>query len=180
MQFRDLIHLVMSNLLFCVTVAYAGSGGDGGGSTFPAYEVGDIVIFGPAGEDLPHVGHSALLGPRQSNGEGAITLRDAMPDPGVTENTVLTHGDVEGVVTVSSLADGSWTQAKEDMRWNIWSAAGGHLSQSYSVYDPPKTSDMAWSYIWDYVTTSKGPDYVIQPDSIYATPAGSHDYKPRQ
>jgi hypothetical protein len=169
------------NFTFIALVSYAGSGGgEEGGSPFPSYEVGDIVIFGPASEKLDKVGHSALLGPRQNEGTGDITLRDAMPLIGTTENTDLAHGDVEGIITVTSLADGTWTQAKEDKRWEIWNAALGLLSKSYIIYDPPKTSDMAWSYIWKKVTDTRGEDYVIQSDSIYATPPGSHDYKPRQ
>lgn len=169
--------------LLCVLAlqnAQAGSGGTGGsGDDFPPYEVGDIVIFGPVGESVEKIGHSAILGPRSEDGTGAVTLRDCMPIPGITENNKLNHGNVEGIITVSTLADGTWSQEKEEKRWNIWAAAGTYIGKQYITYDPPNTSDFSWSW-WSEMATEQNSNLAVQADSIYATPAGTHDYKPRQ
>ncbi len=167
----------------CSSASWGDSSGEGPThETFPAYEVGDIAIFGPADEDLEEVGHSAILGPRLKVGTvWEVQLIDVMPTGGVTANQdVGVHGPLEKILTVSGLADGAWTSAKQSERADIYNSASQRIGSQYITIEPPNTSDLSWSYINSLVTAYNGSNYVIQSDSIYATPAGGHDYFPRQ
>lgn len=170
-----------------------------GTGTWQAYEVGDVVVFGPAGKNLPECGHSAMLYYQEQDAGSGVWLDsviDSMPPNqygprGVTVNNNVwgPHGPVEKIFTVRSLADGSWSAAKQQARKNLILRAEFYLGRRYNIFDPISTSDIAWTELDALPAVidqyeQRGPAYpgtfVIQVDSIYASPPGTVDYKPYQ
>lgn len=173
-----------------------GSKSDGSGSSSPtAHEVGDIVVFGPAGTEVKEIGHSAMLHYQELDG-GVWKDRviDSMPppDPGVTVNHTVwgtIHGDFEKIFTVPSLADGSWSAARQLARMNLVARAVSHDGEGYSLLMPINGSDVAWTQLtalsgfisaYEALDPSYPGTFAIQADSTYATPPGAVDYRPYQ
>lgn len=177
----------------CRSASGFGKSDDAGSSTEQAHEVGDLVVFGPAGTSIAKCGHSAMLHYQKKDG-GAWKDRviDSMPTPGVDVNYNVwgnAHGSVEGVFTVPSLADGSWSAAKQQTRIDLINRALSYLGSAYSRMMPVNICDVAWTELTTLSTfiaayEAQDPTYpgtfAIQADSIYASPPGAVDYKPYQ
>lgn len=199
MKKRDLrcagqfLMLVMLMLGTCLPVFGFGKSDNAGTSTEQAHEIGDLVVFGPAGTSIAKCGHSAMLHyQKKDGGVWKDRVIDSMPTPGVTVNYNVwgnVHGSVEGIFTVPSLADGSWTADKQQARIDLVNRALTYIGAPYSRLMPVNTSDFAWTELTTWQTfidlyEAQDPSYtgtfVIQADSIYATPPGTVDYKPYQ
>src|SRR3989338_5138279 len=104
-QFKTISLITTPLILLLVAIAFSYAEELPNIAYFRPYEVGDIVIFGPAGTDEDNIGHSAILGARQSiGGMLKVQIIDCMPIDGVTANYNVAHGTIEKVLTHPSLA----------------------------------------------------------------------------
>lgn len=191
----DRVQLILiSTIIVHISVVSVFSMGKSEGSTDDTpgpYEVGDLVVYGTAGTSIKHCGHSAMFYYQQlDGGTWKDAVIDSMPAGGVTANfNVGSHGSTEGVFTTAALADGTWSAFKQTGRMTLVANAMTYIGSVYDKTTPINASDVAWTVLTDNSLVinfyeSADPAYlgtfVIQPDSIYATPPGAVDYKPYQ